>query len=506
MGRLVVAQEPRARREHRVRARLDAGSRSAAGPRTTSRSTATTSPRRRTRGWSRGATASGSRTSARRTAPSSTASGSRRPRKLTRRRPRARRRDRPQVRGMIDSDAAPASPTPGASAAATRTPGSASRRSSRSPTAWAARKGARSPRALAATALGESVDGSGEERVVALDPGGEPAGLRPRAQRTRTPRAWARRSPSRSSRTASSRSATSATRAPTWSATSKLEQLTDDHSLVAELVRSGKLSPEEAEIHPQRSVITRALGTDPDVDVDTFSVEARPGDLFFICSDGLTSMVDDETILDVVEQRRDDLDAAAKELVGAANRSGGEDNITVVFFEIDRRRRRARRPRRRRCPSLAGEPAAERRGRRGHALRARARPDGRHDGRPAEQRSPTGSRGPARAGAAEGALRRPGRAARGRARGRRGARAARLLAARPEPDEPAGTASSSTSSSSRSSPGLGFASVYIARQEVVSTGSLSYALFFFALYVAAHVSRGSRCRRPIRTCCRWPRC
>ena len=113
-----------------------------------------------------------------------------------------------------------------------------------------------------------------------------------------------------------------------------IEQLTDDHSLVAELVRSGKLSPEEAEIHPQRSVITRALGTDPDVDVDTFSVELRAGDLFLICSDGLTSMVDDDVIRDVVERRRDDLDAAARELVEKANRSGGEDNITVVFFEI----------------------------------------------------------------------------------------------------------------------------------------------------------------------------
>ena len=68
----------------------------------------------------------------------------------------------------------------------------------------------------------------------------------------------------------------------------KLEQLTEDHSLVAELVRSGKLSPEEAERHPQRSVITRALGTDPDVDVDTFSVETKPGDVFLLCSDGLT--------------------------------------------------------------------------------------------------------------------------------------------------------------------------------------------------------------------------
>jgi protein phosphatase len=114
----------------------------------------------------------------------------------------------------------------------------------------------------------------------------------------------------------------------------KVEQLTEDHSLVAELVRSGRLSPEEAEIHPQRSVITRALGTDPDVDVDSFPVEARAGDVFLICSDGLTSMIDDETILGIVEPRRDDLNAAAKELIGAANRSGGEDNITVVFFEM----------------------------------------------------------------------------------------------------------------------------------------------------------------------------
>jgi len=113
-----------------------------------------------------------------------------------------------------------------------------------------------------------------------------------------------------------------------------IEQLTDDHSLVAELVRSGRLSPEEAEIHPQRSVITRALGTDPDVDVDTFTVEPQVGDLFLICSDGLTSMIDDEVIREVVERRRDNLDAAARELVEKANRSGGEDNITVVFFEI----------------------------------------------------------------------------------------------------------------------------------------------------------------------------
>src|SRR6185437_15338444 len=101
-----------------------------------------------------------------------------------------------------------------------------------------------------------------------------------------------------------------------------------------ELVRSGKLSPEEAETHPQRSVVTRALGTDPNVDVDTFDVQARAGDLYMLCSDGLTSMVDDDTILEEIDRNRDDLKSAAKALVRAANRGGGEDNITVVFFEL----------------------------------------------------------------------------------------------------------------------------------------------------------------------------
>jgi PPM family protein phosphatase len=113
----------------------------------------------------------------------------------------------------------------------------------------------------------------------------------------------------------------------------ELEQLTDDHSLVAELVRAGKLSAEEAEHHPQRSVITRALGTDPDVDVDAFTVEARPGDVFMICSDGLTDMVGDEEIVQILE-RRDSLDDAARGLVSRANDAGGQDNITVIAFEI----------------------------------------------------------------------------------------------------------------------------------------------------------------------------
>lgn len=113
-----------------------------------------------------------------------------------------------------------------------------------------------------------------------------------------------------------------------------LKQITEDHSLVNELVKSGKLSREEAEQHPQRSVITRALGTDPDVDVDAFTVEVQPGDLFLLCSDGLTSMVDNEEILTLLEQNRGDLKLTTKSLLTAANRGGGEDNITVVTFEI----------------------------------------------------------------------------------------------------------------------------------------------------------------------------
>ncbi len=98
-----------------------------------------------------------------------------------------------------------------------------------------------------------------------------------------------------------------------------LEQVTEDHSLVAELVRSGRLTPDEAGEHPHRSVITRALGTDPDVAVDVMPVPTQPGDVFVLCSDGLTTMVDDDTILELLAQHRDDLDTAARALVARAN-------------------------------------------------------------------------------------------------------------------------------------------------------------------------------------------
>ena len=87
-------------------------------------------------------------------------------------------------------------------------------------------------------------------------------------------------------------------------------------------------------MHPQRSVITRALGTDPDVDVDTFTLQAREGDLFLLCSDGLTTMVDVETITELVAQHRHDLRGAARALIKEANDRGGDDNITTVLFDV----------------------------------------------------------------------------------------------------------------------------------------------------------------------------
>jgi len=81
-------------------------------------------------------------------------------------------------------------------------------------------------------------------------------------------------------------------------------------------------------------VITRALGTDPDVDVDTFSVEALPGDVFLICSDGLSSYVDGGEIEQIVSRYRGDLETGARSLIDAANRGGGEDNITAVLFAV----------------------------------------------------------------------------------------------------------------------------------------------------------------------------
>ena len=114
----------------------------------------------------------------------------------------------------------------------------------------------------------------------------------------------------------------------------ELTRITEDHSLVEELRRQGRLTEEEAEEHPQRSIITRALGPEPEVDVDTFTVEAADGDLFLLCSDGLTSMVAEPAIAEILE-RSPDIATAADELIAAALAAGGRDNITVVLFRVE---------------------------------------------------------------------------------------------------------------------------------------------------------------------------
>ena len=113
----------------------------------------------------------------------------------------------------------------------------------------------------------------------------------------------------------------------------RLEQITRDHSLVAELERSGQITPEAAEHHPQRSIITRALGPEPEVEVDTYTLSARDDDLFLLCSDGLTSMISDDEVAAILRTSAT-LDEAADALIKAANQSGGKDNITVVLFRI----------------------------------------------------------------------------------------------------------------------------------------------------------------------------
>lgn len=113
----------------------------------------------------------------------------------------------------------------------------------------------------------------------------------------------------------------------------QLERLTHDHSLVEELMRLGKLSPEDAELDPRRSIITRALGPEPTVDVDTRTYPAKDGDVYLLCSDGLTGMVSEERVAQIL-RARSSLRQAAQQLVDEANERGGKDNITVVLFKL----------------------------------------------------------------------------------------------------------------------------------------------------------------------------
>ena len=110
----------------------------------------------------------------------------------------------------------------------------------------------------------------------------------------------------------------------------RIEQITHDHSLVEEMVRAGKLKPEQARNHPKKNIITRAIGEEGDPQIDFFDVALNRGDIALLCSDGLTNMVEDAQIFRIIHAS-ENLQEAGKKLIDAANRAGGKDNISVVL-------------------------------------------------------------------------------------------------------------------------------------------------------------------------------
>jgi len=114
----------------------------------------------------------------------------------------------------------------------------------------------------------------------------------------------------------------------------RLSRLTNDHSWVFEQVQAGMITEAEAEKHPLRNVITRALGGALQVVPDAKEVEARAGDVYLLCSDGLTGMVPEDEILKIVLENREDLEKACEQLVEVANANGGSDNVTTILLEV----------------------------------------------------------------------------------------------------------------------------------------------------------------------------
>lgn len=128
----------------------------------------------------------------------------------------------------------------------------------------------------------------------------------------------------------------------------EISRLTQDHSMVADMVRRGELTEEQSRIHPNRSIITRALGTDVNMEADTYEYNLQPGDRLLLCSDGLTGMLEDQQIASLLAAYRDP-EVTAKALIAAANDAGGGDNISVVVVDIDPAAARA---------ANGGQPAA----------------------------------------------------------------------------------------------------------------------------------------------------
>lgn len=110
-------------------------------------------------------------------------------------------------------------------------------------------------------------------------------------------------------------------------------KITQDHSLVAELLANGQITPEQARNHPQKNVITRAVGTEPDTEVDIYEFEVKPKDIILLCTDGLSNMLSDNRMKEIIKGTKK-MEEAAEKLVDAANEEGGFDNITAVLLEI----------------------------------------------------------------------------------------------------------------------------------------------------------------------------
>lgn len=111
-----------------------------------------------------------------------------------------------------------------------------------------------------------------------------------------------------------------------------IKQITWDHSLVEEMIRNGDILREEARFHPNKNVITRALGVNQKLDADYFEVTLKQGDIILLCSDGLSNMMDDLEILSVIKTCGEDLEASGHQLIKKANENGGKDNIAVILI------------------------------------------------------------------------------------------------------------------------------------------------------------------------------
>jgi PPM family protein phosphatase len=177
----------------------------------------------------------------------------------------------------------------------------------------------------------------------------------------------------------------------------EMNPITEDHSLVAELVRSGDLTRDQAAEHPQKNLITRALGADDDVDVDTTVLPTEAGDRVLLCSDGLSDMVPEARISEILLESLEDPERAARNLLSAALDAGGNDNITVIVVDVKEQAPPPRRVRRReghsgtsemravepsvqpqeeRTPPRASPRRAQERARRHHKASRRKRRDG----------------------------------------------------------------------------------------------------------------------------------